>query len=156
MLVLLGLYFLGLPGATPAQTGDSGDNGSISAGSLVPLEKDFDFGSISMAKGKVKHMYAFKNGSAETLTIRKVYTSCMCTEANLILPGNTIGPFGMPGHAFSPTLNEKVVPGQTIEVEAIFDPAAHGPSGLGEINRAVILETSGGLAQVTFSANVTP
>ncbi|KKT83316.1 MAG: hypothetical protein UW81_C0021G0020, partial [Candidatus Giovannonibacteria bacterium GW2011_GWC2_44_9] len=41
--------------------------------------------------------------------------------------------------------------------EVVFDPAAHGPAGVGRIERAVYLENSASEAlQLKFSATVTP
>mgnify|MGYP001560286199 CR=1 FL=1 len=124
---------------------------------ITPEEKYFDFGSISMAAGKVKHTYLVKNDSDRPLTVDKVYTSCMCTEASLINNGKKSGPFGMPGHGFSPGLKEVIGPQSTAEVEAEFDPAAHGPAGVGLIERSVIIEYEGvGQTELSFSAQVTP
>ncbi len=36
----------------------------------------------------------------------------------------------------------KIQPGQSFEVEAIFDPMAHGPNAVGVIQRSVVLLTS--------------
>ena len=157
VLVLGGLFYFARPnGNQPASGADSNVDPNAPAGSLTLSEKSFDFGSISMAKGKVAHTYNLKNASDQPVVIQKMYTSCMCTEANLIQNGESMGPFGMPGHGLVPTINQKVAPGAEIRVEAIFAPAAHGPAGLGKINRAVIMETNGGPVEVVFSANVTP
>ncbi len=153
------LFFFASPRAdepAPAASAGSGAPG-LAAGTLVPAEASFDFGSISMAKGKVSHTYLIRNTSDAPVLIRKMYTSCMCTEASLTLAGQKLGPFGMPGHALVPSINQKVGPGEEISVEAVFDPAAHGPAGLGRINRAVILEVENGIpVQVVFTANVIP
>ncbi len=140
----------------PAASAGNGAPAGLATGTLAPVEKSFDFGSISMAKGKVTHIYALKNTSDLPVVIQKMYTSCMCTEASLLQAGEKLGPFGMPGHGLVPTINQKIAPGAEIQVEAVFDPAAHGPAGLGKINRAVILETANGPVQVVFTANVIP
>ena len=62
----------------------------------------------------------------------------------------------MPGHGFLPRLKEVVQAGGQVEVEVIFDPAAHGPAGIGPIERVVSLETSGGVVELRFKALVKP
>ncbi len=124
---------------------------------LITEESSFDFGSISMANGKVTHKFKVKNTGAEDVNLKKLYTSCMCTEANLLLGDKKYGPFGMPGHV-SVSLNKvNIAPNQEAEVEVIFDPAAHGPAGVGLIERVVTLENSAGSpVEFSFSAKVTP
>lgn len=128
---------------------------------LAGAETSFDFGSISMKDGKVRHAFELKNGGSETITINKVYTSCMCTSVSILDgAGKNQGNFSMPGHSGgSPAANIKVNAGETIKAEAIFDPNAHGPSGTGLAKRSVYLETDSKTTpkvELQFSANVTP
>ena len=91
------------------------------------------------------------------VTVRKLSTSCMCTTASLINGSRRVGPYGMPGHGAIPTISETIAPGQEVTVEVVFDPAAHGPAGVGPVNRAVYVEDStGAVLQLTFTATVTP
>lgn len=130
---------------------------SGSGGSLTAEEMDFDFGSISMAAGNVKHSFKIKNADASVATIGKMYTSCMCTIATLEVRGEKFGPYGMPGHGFIPQLNQTVNPGEEAIVEVVFDPAAHGPAGVGRIERAVVIEQDGQRPlELGFTATVTP
>ena len=71
---------------------------SAEKGYLTAEETAFDFGSIPMYEGKVKHNFTLKNTSRATVKISKIYTSCMCTEVMLITDKSRKGPFGMPGH----------------------------------------------------------
>lgn len=123
---------------------------------LAMPQKMHDFGQISMAAGKVKTMFQFKNTSAESVVISKMYTSCMCTNAILQMGGKKYGPYGMPGHGFIPKISSTVQSGEEFSVEVIFDPAAHGPAGVGPIQRTVYVETSAGIAQLEISALVRP
>ena len=127
-------------------------------GVLTAAETSFDFGAISMAKGKVTHAFEIVNSSDASVTITKIYTSCMCTEAILAIDGRRRGPFGMPGHGgFVPGIRETLAPGARALVETTFDPAAHGPAGVGAITRAVTVETGRAAPlQLMFSAVVTP
>ena len=116
-----------------------------------------DFGTISMKDGKVKTTFKIKNDKAEVIQMQKLYTSCMCTEASLKINGGNLGPFGMPGHGAFPTFKEVLEPNQEVQIEVEFDPNAHGPSGVGVIERMAILEgPKGQLVSVGIRANVTP
>jgi hypothetical protein len=124
---------------------------------LSASETSFDFKEVSMAKGDVSHDFKIKNDGAETVTVTKIYTSCMCTEALLTTKDGTSGPFGMPGHGIVPSISVKLAPGEEATVQAVFNPAAHGPAGIGPVNREVIVENSGGKPlTLGFHAIVTP
>lgn len=126
-------------------------------GGLTVSEEGYDFGSISMAKGKVSHAFSVKNTADGPIVIAKLSTSCMCTTATLTVDGTRKGPFGMPGHGIIPKINQSIGPGKEAEVEVVFDPAAHGPSGVGRIDRLVYLESeSGSKFEIGISATVTP
>ncbi|MEW6689268.1 MAG: DUF1573 domain-containing protein [Pseudomonadota bacterium] len=127
------------------------------AGGLKARENAFDFGSISMAAGKVTHRFWFRNESDAPVLIRKIYTSCMCTTATLVKGMKVINTYGMPGHGFVPPVNESLKPGEAAYIDAVFDPAAHGPAGLGPTQRVVIIEgDSGQRLELHFAANVRP
>ena len=132
---------------------------------LIGNPTEFDFGSISMAKGKVSKKFAIKNTSAGPTLIEKIYTSCMCTSASLIVADpstdlgqvKTFGPFGMPGHGLAPKTNQELKPGEEAQVEVIFDPAAHGPAGVGPIERVVYVAEKGRQPlELKIKAMVTP
>ena len=81
------------------------------SGALVAQDSNYDFGTISMAKGKVSRTFVLENSSFSPTTINSIYTSCMCTSAILISGGDRKGPFGMAGHGFLPRLKEVVPAG---------------------------------------------
>ncbi|TSC81760.1 MAG: hypothetical protein G01um101420_865 [Parcubacteria group bacterium Gr01-1014_20] len=131
-----------------------------SASLLSAFEKDFDFGPISMKNGNVSKVFELKNEGVEPIAISKVYTSCMCTVAKITdAKGVVSGPFGMPGHGGGISKADlEVAPGETIKVEAIFNPAAHGPSGVGLANRTIFIETNSSQTpkvELNFTATVT-
>ena len=146
------------PGATKLATSESRAAASpTSAGTLSALTSKFSFGTVSMAAGKVTHRYWVRNMGSEPLLIRKLYTSCMCTTATLIKGGKKSDAFGMPGHGPIPTINTEMNPGDDAVVEVVFDPAAHGPAGIGPIERVVTIENSAGRPlELAFNATVTP
>jgi hypothetical protein len=110
-------------------------------GSLASFKPFVDLGTVSMAAGKVPFRYMIKNSGGDTVTINRVYTSCMCTEAMLVTAKERSGPFGMPGHGLPRAVKAPLAPGESASVEVLFDPAAHGPSGLGRVDRVVTLES---------------
>jgi hypothetical protein len=118
----------------------------------------FDFGRISMAKGNVSHRYSIQNSGAAPLTITKIFTSCMCTTATLTTrSAKQIGPFGMPGHGLLASISERLAPGESAKVDVVFDPAAHGPAGVGPTHRIVTVMNDAGLAlELHLRAVVTP
>lgn len=128
-----------------------------SARVLASVSPFFDFGKISMAAGNVSHRYWIKNAGAAAFSITSISTSCMCTVATLITQAGKKGPFGMAGHGFTPRLEARLAPGETAQVEVVFDPAAHGPAGIGRTERIVTIGNDGGLPiELRFSALVTP
>lgn len=158
-LALVGLFGLMWWGSTVPRADTTTETAHIggATSTLSASETAYDFGSISMAKGKVTHRFAVKNTGAEPILVQKIYTSCMCTEASLITASKTFGPYGMPGHGFVPSVNQTLAPNEEASVEVVFDPAAHGPAGVGKIQRAVMVENSAGSPlQFQFSALVTP
>jgi len=133
------------------------DSGKFS-GTLTFKESKYDFGTVSMAKGKVSKEFALENQSKDDVKIGEVFTSCMCTEAELKVGDKFAGPFGMQGHGLARSADLVVKPGETLTVKAIFNPAAHGPAGVGPIERQIMLYTSAGKNQIVleFKAVVTP
>jgi hypothetical protein len=69
----------------------------------------------------------------------------MCTSARLVQADQTSDWFGM-SHSSDPTPAANIVlaAGESASLEVTVDPAAHGADGLGDVERAVIVETSGG------------
>jgi len=158
ILVLGGLIIAAMPEPGANKAPAAASRSTVAAGALSARESQFKFGSIPMSGGKVTHRYWIANAGTEPVLIRKMYTSCMCTTASLVKSsGKKFAPVGMPGHAPIPTINEPMNPGERAIVEVVFDPAAHGPAGIGPIDRVVTIENSGGRPlQLAFTANVTP
>mgnify|MGYP001591923414 CR=1 FL=1 len=153
IVILGGLVWIARPDGPNTASVVASSNGSLA----VEEANNYDFGSISMAAGKVKHTFKIKNTSAEAVTIGKMYTSCMCTTASLMMGGKQFGPVGMPGHGAIPKINQTINPNEEAAVEVVFDPAAHGPAGVGRIQRTVTLENNSGKpVELSFAAVVTP
>lgn len=128
-------------------------------GTLVADELFYDFGKISMKDGNVSKIFKVTNTGSEDVNIPNLYTSCMCTNAYILnTNGTKKGPFGMPGHgAVVAKANEVIKAGEIREIEVVYDPNAHGPAGVGLIERSVFLEDENKeVVEFKFKANVTP
>lgn len=130
-----------------------------SQGQLSVAESTYDFGEVSMKEGLVDHEFVLDNNSGAPAKVSQAETSCMCTTAYLQVGenGQEVGPFGMPGHGGPRGIaNLTVPPGEKLIVRAVFDPTAHGPAGVGPIERQIILEVGGSPLTLNFKALVKP
>jgi len=81
----------------------------------------------------------------------------MCTTAFLQSTDREKGPFGMEGMGFFAPANEVIEPGESRAVRVVYDPNAHGPAGVGAIDRFIYLtDPSGGELRFEIRAMVTP
>lgn len=154
ILALAGLIVAAKPGPA-AKTAPRVEIRSQS--DLSADQPSFDFGTVSMAAGKVAHRFKINNANAAPIVIRKISTSCMCTTAQLLKGGKRLAIYGMPGHGYVPNLDEPIAPKEEAMVEVIFDPAAHGPAGIGRVERLVTIYTGAEQPlELSFNALVTP
>ena len=107
-------------------------------------ESTYDWGEISIDGGKVEKVFAIKNEGAGVLQLNNVSTSCMCTTAQLLLGEAQSPEFGM--HSQS-SYKLEVPPGETAQLKVVFDPAFHGPSGVGPVTRQIEVQTNDAEAQ---------
>lgn len=144
--------------ATPASVqGAPGAYGTVKSELTAP-ETLFDFGTISMKNGLVNKEFVVTNPTDRDIKIATVLTSCMCTSAYIVnADGNVKGPFKMPGMGYVPPANEVIKAGENRIIRVVYDPNAHGPAGVGRIDRFVTLtDASGGTLQLEIKALVTP
>ena len=81
----------------------------------------------------------------------------MCTTAYIVDDTSQSGPFGMEGMSSSETGKIIFKPSQSKDIEVVFDPNAHGPAGVGPMQRSVFLtDTAGGKLQPHITGTVTP
>ena len=126
---------------------------------LIAEEKFYDFGTISMKNGNVSKIFKVTNNSAKDIKVPSVTTSCMCTTAYIVREdGSRKGPFGMPGHGGAvPRANEILKAGGSMDIEVVYNPNAHGPAGVGLIERAVFLkDENDNVVEFKFKVKVTP
>lgn len=124
-VVIIGGILLGVTGAFESAAPDS---------ALAFDKVLYDFGTISMAKGKVAQTFVLQNNGSQPVRLTDIRTSCMCTEA--VIEGENFGMHGPYASSIS------VKPGKPTEVSVVFDPNAHGPQGVGPITREVYLKTN--------------
>jgi hypothetical protein len=133
VLILAGVFYFGSKaGATSEVVADS----QIS---MAITENEFDWGEIDINGGVVSKAFAIENQGDQVLKLHGVKTSCMCTTAQLKTASKTSKKFGM--HERSGDVFE-VQPGETAELLVEFDPAFHGPSGVGAISRTITMNTN--------------
>jgi len=102
-------------------------------------ELTYDWGEISIDGGKVEKVFDIKNEGAGTLQLYNISTSCMCTTAQLLLGEARSPEFGM--HSQS-SYKMEVPAGETARLKVVFDPAFHGPSGVGPATRQIEVQTN--------------
>jgi len=128
--------------------------------------EDYDLGNVPINGGLVTKEYELINDTDTNMKLGKLVTSCMCTQAKVIVGDKqslNSGDykesrfFGMehPGDR-NPSLNYEINPGETVKVVVNFDPAAHGPQGTGPFDRVVELTFNepSGVKKLTFSGTV--
>lgn len=94
----------------------------------------YDFGEIDILGGTVETEFALTNEGSEDVVITSGTTSCGCTTAEI---GGI--EFGM-----HENMSKKVtiLAGETKNLKVIYDPMAHGLSGVGLAQRSVFLKTN--------------
>lgn len=102
-------------------------------------EANYDWGEIKINGGNVEKVFLIKNTGVSLLKLSGVSTSCMCTTAQVIINGKGSPFFGM--HQKSSWVGE-VPAGKEAELKIVFDPAFHGPSGVGAMTRQIEVETN--------------
>lgn len=126
------VYAASKTGATPQVT----ENSEVS---MFVDANNYDWGTIDYNGGIVSKNFLIKNTSDTTLQLYDVKTSCMCTTAQLKTSEITSRKFGM--HDKTTDVIE-VKPGETADLLVEFDPAFHGPSGVGPITRTITMNTN--------------
>lgn len=145
--------------AAPSTNNSQGNKQANFTASL--LQSDgvlFDFGTISMKDGNVTKEFVVTNPTDKDIFVTILETSCMCTKAFMVAPdGTTKGPFGMRSMGYVWPINETIKTGENRIIRVVYDPNAHGPAGVGRIDRFITLtEESGSKLQLEIKALVTP
>lgn len=144
----LALLALNVFSGSPAQTTGGKPHLEVS-------ETEYDFGTVPLMGGILKKTFEIKNNGDGDLVIGPLWTSCHCTSAIFKWNGKQSPEFNMAKIPWS----QKLAPGETGQIEVIFDPAFHGPAGIGAAIRAIFFETNdpqNESPEVRIVANVTP
>lgn len=142
LIVLVGGIALAAKMATGARV-------ETNSGAQAKVEETtFDWGKVGIAAGNVEKDFTIENTGSAPLKLFKVKTSCDCTTARLSQGATTSPVFGM--HTSS-NFTMEVPPGQKAILKVIFDPAYHGPEGVGPITRQITVQTNDpGRGMLTF------
>lgn len=120
-------------------------------------ENTFDWGEIDYGGGLAIHAFKIKNSGEKDLEIGNIATSCMCTQAYFKDSSGVSPRFGMRGMSRPSSWKGVLKPKQEGELVVEFDPAYHGPTGVGKMERVVSFETNDPqkpYAEVTLYGNV--
>lgn len=122
---------------------------------LTATPESYDLGEVAINGGIVSKDYEVKNTTSATLSLKKIATSCMCTTAKVRLGDKETRAFGMEmvGDK-NPPLDLNIPAGETAKVTVDFDPAAHGPEGVGAFDRIVWLYFAQGVKELKFNGTV--
>lgn len=137
---------------SPAQSLPSNQGGSPKI-EIIPQE--YDLGNVSIKDGLIKKTFEIKNIGSGDLKISDIWTSCHCTTAILKVGSKESPKFDMEHSSF---WSQNISPGQTAYLEVIFDPAFHGPLGIGSAVRIVYLSTNDSenkQSEILLNVNVT-
>lgn len=159
LVILFGLFIWGYSGKGGTAASVQGAPGATSSKSALSAPEVFyDFETISMKNGDVFREFTVTNPTSKDIFVSTVLTSCMCTSAFIVEPdGSTKGPFKMPGMGYVPPANETIKAGESRVIRVVYNPNAHGPAGVGQIDRFVTLtDENGGTLQLEIKALVTP
>jgi hypothetical protein len=159
-LVFGALFFWGSTGnvATSASVQGVATTTADTKSALTSAETFYDFGTISMKNGLVNKEFTVTNATTKDIEVPTLVTSCMCTKAYVVeADGSTKGPFGMPAMGYVPPVNELIKAGESRTIRVVYDPNAHGPAGVGNIDRfAILTDAAGGTIRFEIKALVTP
>ena len=150
-VIIITVFLLGIAIYFGTKTGATSQVTTDTQVVLSTDSKVHDWGTIDINGGIVSKSFAIKNTGSSVLKLYNVKTSCMCTTAQLKTPDVTSKKFKM--HEASTDVIE-VKPGEAAELIVEFDPAFHGPSGVGPINRTITMDTND-VNNPTLSFNLT-
>jgi hypothetical protein len=141
-LVVVSVLLIGGGLALAVRGGNSAPASQIETKSLARAvlgETSYDWGEIGINNGNAEAFFTIKNEGADPLKLSNIITSCACTTAQLIMGDQQSPAFGM--HNKSAYVFE-VPPQGEAQLKVIFDPAYHGPNGVGPINREIKITTN--------------
>ncbi len=147
MIVGIVVTFLLIVGISFVFGGKQQQEEAVVAGTKVEgLEakpETYDLGNVPINGGLVTKEYEVTNTTSSILKLKKIATSCMCTKAKVKIGDQETKFFGMEGHGDkNAPVNLEIAAGEIAKVTVEFDPAAHGPQGVGPVDRSIFLTFS--------------
>lgn len=112
---------------------------SQNAKAYVSDPTSHDLGKVDYAGGVVKKSFTIKNTGNDALKVYNIKTSCHCTKAYVTIGGQDSPNFGM--DSVSSWMGE-VGNGKEAKITVVYDPAFHGPAGIGPFTRFASVETN--------------
>lgn len=162
LAVLVGTILL-IGGLAFVMTKSAGGGGSgdkfiqnVEAESLVASPSGIlNLGQVAYGGGIVSKSFEIKNTSASSVKLRKITTSCMCTQAKVVIGGKETKFYGMEMNGdLNPLVDYDLPAGATAQVIFDFDPAAHGPQGIGAVDRVITVFFDVGYKNLEFDGEV--
>lgn len=155
MILLVG----GLAFAMTKSSGGGGDKfiQNVEAAELVASPSGImNLGQVAYGGGKISKTFEIKNTSDKTVKLRKITTSCMCTTATVKIGDKETNSYGMEMNGdLNPLIDYDLPAGGSAFATFVFDPAAHGPQGIGPIDRIVTVFFDVGYKNLEFNGEVT-
>lgn len=141
-------------GGVSASGGDRFINNTKADGISAAIES-IDIGKVGYGNGLVSKTYQLKNDTGRDLKLKKIVTSCMCTKARVKFSEKTTKYYAMEMNGDkNPIISYDFPAGSTAELEFNFDPAAHGPAGIGPVDRVITLYFDNGYKEFKFNGEV--
>lgn len=131
-----------------------GNNGST-AGEIVLSPGEYDLGNVPYGGGIVTREFKLENRGESPLKINSIKTSCGCTEAQLIYNRGESKKFGMNPNNL--VWSQTIGSGEQATLKVFYDPAAHGPEGVGPFRRKIWItstDSSNEEAEVSIEGTV--
>lgn len=119
--------------------------------------ESYDIGKVLMKNGFVIRESEIKNNSQNILRVKNIVTSCMCTRAQIVFGDKRSRFYAMEmSGAKNPNIDFDIPARTTAKLVIRFDPAAHGPAGVGPVDRSVWLTFADpvGKKEIKFSGEV--
>lgn len=97
-----------------------------SAPSMEIEPSEYNFGSVSQAKGTVTATMTIKNNGVSDLVLKNMDSSCGCTSASVIYKGVEGPKFSMAMHGTNPKDWKQVIPpGDSAQLKVYYNPNVH-------------------------------
>jgi hypothetical protein len=161
-LLVLAAIIIGV--AVLASKPTSGNTGSIGgdrfinnvvAQGISAAPESIDIGKVAYRGGIVSKEYEIKNTTGAAMKLRKIITSCACTKARVVIGDKSTKFYSMEMSGDkNPIIDYDFPAGATAKVEFQFDPTAHGPAGIGLIDRVITLYFDAGFKELKFNGEV--